>query len=87
MFFLAQEWGKVEKVLPRVRMLPGERHRDRVLSADEEARYLMAATAIGNGILEDYQRALEGIRATVRGEPPIKPKDPFLLRDVVDGTD
>jgi hypothetical protein len=32
MFLLAQEWGKVEKVLPRVRMLSGERHRERVLT-------------------------------------------------------
>jgi integrase len=40
MFHLAQEWGKVEKVLPRVRMLSGERHRERVLSSAEEKRYL-----------------------------------------------
>ena len=40
MFHLAQEWGKVEKVLPRVRMLPGERHRERVLTGEEEKRYL-----------------------------------------------
>ena len=32
MFHLAQEWGKLEKVSPRVRMLPGERRRERVLS-------------------------------------------------------
>ena len=32
MFMLAMEWGKVEKVLPRVRMIPGEAHRDRILS-------------------------------------------------------
>src|SRR5439155_15497909 len=42
MFALAQEWRTVEKVLAKVRMLPGEKHRDRVLSADEEARYLAA---------------------------------------------
>jgi integrase len=29
-----------------------------------------------------YHRALEGIRATQRGEEPIEPRDPFLLRDV-----
>ena len=45
-------------------MLPGENHRDRVLTADEEERYL------------------EGIRATMRGDQPIAPADPFLLRDV-----
>jgi integrase len=43
MFHLAQEWRKVEKALPSVKMLPGERHRDRVLIPDEEARYLAKA--------------------------------------------
>ncbi len=33
-------------------------------------------------MLEAYQRALEGIRATVRGQQPAKPDDPYLLRDV-----
>ncbi|MBK5291328.1 MAG: tyrosine-type recombinase/integrase [Acidobacteriia bacterium] len=82
MLKLAMEWGKVEKALPKVEMLPGENHRDRVLSADEEAHYLEAATAIGEEILESYRRALEGIRANMRGEQPIRPEDPFLLRDV-----
>jgi site-specific recombinase XerD len=43
MFFLAQEWGRVEKALPRVRMISGENHRERVLTADEERVYLAAA--------------------------------------------
>jgi integrase len=81
MLKLATEWGKVEKVLPKVEMLPGENQRNRVLTAEEETRYLDAATDIGNGILESYLRALEGIRATMRGELPIRPEDPFLLRD------
>lgn len=29
MIHLSQEWGKVDKVLPRIRMLSGERHRER----------------------------------------------------------
>ena len=78
---LAVDWGKVEKVLPRVEMLPGENHRDRVLSEEEESRYLESATAIGNSIEEAYQRALNGIRATMRNGQPIKPEDPFILRD------
>ena len=82
MLKLATEWGKVDRALPKVEMLPGERHRERVLSADEEARYLGAATLIGDGILETYRRALEGIRAIQRNEQPVKPKDPYLLRDV-----
>jgi integrase len=43
MFHLAEEWGRVQKSLPRVKMVPGENHRERVLSADEEALYFRAA--------------------------------------------
>ena len=39
---LAVEWGFVEQA-PRVKMLSGERHREFVLSAAEEAKYLAAA--------------------------------------------
>jgi integrase len=81
MLKLAVEWGKVEKALPKIEMLPGENHRDRVLSEDEESRYLDAAKAIGEDIQECYRRALEGIRAVMRGKQPIEPTDPFLLRD------
>src|ERR1700722_17275087 len=82
MFALATEWGKVERVLPRVRMLPGEAHRERVICVNEEKAYLEAAQAIGMGVLEAYQRALVGTRAPQRGGIPVKPRDPFLLRDV-----
>ena len=82
MLKLATEWGKVDRALPKIEMLPGENHRERVLSAEEEIRYLEAATAIGEEIRESYSRALKGIRATVRGEQPKRPQDAFLLRDV-----
>jgi integrase len=82
MLKLAMEWGKVDKALPKVEMLPGENHRERVLSADEEDRYLEATTAIGEDIQESYRHALAGIRATMRGNQPIRPEDPFLLRDM-----
>ena len=82
MLRLAVEWGKVEKAAPRISLLPGERRRERVLTPAEEAAYLKAAQQIGDGILSAYQSALEGIRATSRGEQPIKPEDPYLLRDV-----
>jgi hypothetical protein len=78
---LATEWGKVDKILPKIKMLPGENHRDRVLSADEESRYFEAATSIGNQIQENYQRALTGIRAVRRGRQP-QTRDAYLLRDV-----
>jgi integrase len=82
MLHLAVEWGKTEKAAPRVFLLPGERRRERVLTIDEESAYLTAAQRIGEGILAAYERALKGIRATARDEQPVKPEDPFLLRDV-----
>lgn len=81
MFHLAQEWGRVTTVLPRVRMLSGERQRERVLTAEEEQNYLQATLALGRELDDAYRRALEGIRATKRGEQPTRP-DAYLLRDV-----
>ena len=82
MFGLAIEWKRVERVLPRVRLIAGEAHRDRVLAVSEEKPYFEAAQKLGFDALAMYDRALEGIRATQRGQVPIKPRDPFLLRDV-----
>ena len=79
---LATEWGKVQKILPKIEMLPGENHRERVLSEEEETRYLAGAAEVGDQIQATYQHALEGIRAKKRGEHPLKPEDPFILRDV-----
>jgi integrase len=42
MLRLAVEWGALE-VAPEIKMLPGERHRDRVVTSEDEARYLSAA--------------------------------------------
>src|ERR1022692_3959815 len=53
-FHLAAEWGKVSTILPRVRLLAGENHRERVLTPGEERKYLDAATAIGHGLSEGY---------------------------------
>ena len=39
---LAAEWG-VLTVVPRIKMLPGERHREHVVAPEEEMRYLAAA--------------------------------------------
>ena len=38
----AADWGVIEKA-PQIKLLPGERHREHVVSLDEEARYLAAA--------------------------------------------
>ncbi len=81
MFHLATEWGRVTRVLPRVRLLPGENHRERVLSFKEEEAYLDAAARVGHDIEEAYQQALKGIRALQRGQLPKRP-DSYLLRDV-----
>jgi integrase len=78
---LSLEWGKIEKVPPKIQMLPGENERDRVLTDDEEARYLAAAAQVGASIEEAYRRALTGIRAH-NGETPMKPEGPYQLRDV-----
>ena len=40
---LAAEWGLIEAA-PRIKMLPGERHREHVVSAEEEERYLLSAS-------------------------------------------
>jgi integrase len=82
MLRLAFEWGVLEKPALRVQMLPGENERDRVLNGAEESRYLKATAAVGESILAAHARALDGIRAQLRGEIPAEPSDPFLLRDV-----
>jgi integrase len=79
-FHLALEWARVSTVLPRVRLLRGENHRERVLTPGEEKKYLDAATDLGHGLNEAYRRALEGIRAVKRGQQPQK-TDAYLLRD------
>ncbi len=68
MFSLAQEWGKVEKALPKVRVLPGEEHRERVLKADEERCYLDAS----GPLLRDV--------ATILIDCDLTPEERFRLR-------
>jgi len=45
MLRLAAEWGELQSV-PTIKRLPGERHRERVVSYEEEARYLAAASEL-----------------------------------------
>lgn len=42
MLRLAVEWGRIASV-PKVKLLSGESHRERVISREEEARYLVCA--------------------------------------------
>jgi hypothetical protein len=69
MLKLAAEWGKVERLLPKVEMPSGENHRERVLSADEERRYLSAASA-QSYLLRDVTTILPRLRTTPRGMLP-----------------
>ncbi len=50
MLGLVFEWGLLEKPGLRVYVLPGENERDRVLSAEEESRYLKAIAALGENV-------------------------------------
>lgn len=68
MFTMALEWGKVQKSLPRVRMLPGERHRERVLANEEEALYLNNATPLLRTV------------ATILLDCGLRPEECFRLR-------
>lgn len=45
MLRLAVEWGVLDTA-PKVKMLPGERHRDWVVTQEEEAKYLSAASEL-----------------------------------------
>lgn len=85
MFHLAQEWSKVEKALPRVKMLPGERHRERVLTAEEEEVYLRAA-GLDAMLLYADPFLLRDV-ATILLDCGLRPEECFRLRpeNVADG--
>jgi integrase len=63
---VAVEWGELGTA-PKVKLLSGERHRERVLTADEEARYLGAAS----GLLADV--------ATVLVDTGLRPEECYRL--------
>jgi integrase len=64
---LAVEWGAVDAAI-KIRLLPGERRRERVVTPEEEARYLHAAT-----------EPLASI-ATVLIDTGMRPEECFRLR-------
>ena len=63
----AADWGLVP-MMPKIKMLPGERHRERVVSVEEEARYLAAASE------------LLGSVATVLADTGLRPEECYRLR-------
>jgi integrase len=75
MLRLAVEWGTIEKQPCAVRMVPGAKHRDRVLSLEEEREYLAAAPLN----LRHF--------ATILLDTALRPEELFRLRfeDVRDG--
>lgn len=64
---VAVEWGELGAA-PKVRMLPGERHRERVLTGEEEARYLLSA----GKLLADV--------ATVLVDTGLRPEECYRLK-------
>jgi len=85
MFRLAEEWGKVEKALPNVKMLPGEKHRERVLTAEEEALYLKGASS--DAMEQHADECLMRDVATILLDCALRPEECFRLRaeNVADG--
>lgn len=84
-FHLAQEWGRVQRALPNVKMLPGEKHRERVLTRAEEELYFRGASTEA---MEHYaDPALLRDVATILLDCALRPEECFRLRgaNVVDG--
>jgi integrase len=78
MFHLAQEWGKVEKALPSVRMVPGENHRERVLTAQEEVMYLAGAKS--EAMNQHMDASLLSDVASILLDCGLRPEECFRLR-------
>ena len=64
---LAFEWGRIER-FPKIKMLPGEPRRERVLKPEEEARYLAVTPEPMQSI------------ATVLVDTGLRPEESFRLR-------
>lgn len=85
MFNLAMNWKKVETRLEVVRMLPGERRRDRVLTPAEEVLYLSAARS---SVMQKHSDpALLGDIDTILIDCGLRPEECFRLMpaNLVDG--
>lgn len=78
MFHLAQEWGKVEKALPTVRIVPGENHREQVLSTEEEALYFAGAKS--DAMHQHMDPSLLSDVATTLLDCGLRPEECFRLR-------
>lgn len=85
MFHLAQEWGRVERALPNVKMLPGEKHRERVLTTAEEDLFFRGAST--DAMAQYADPALLRDVATILLDCGLRPEECFRLRseNVADG--
>jgi integrase len=85
MFRLAQEWGRVEKALPTVKMVPGENHRERVLAPEEESLYFRAANTEAMEQHADPRLLADVARIVL--DCGLRPEECFRLRreNVVEG--
>jgi site-specific recombinase XerD len=85
LFHLAEEWGRVERALPKVKMLPGEKHRERVLTAAEEELYFKGAST--EAMEQFADAALLREVATILIDCALRPEECFRLRseNVVEG--
>jgi integrase len=84
-FHLAQEWGRVGRALPNVKMLPGEKHRERVLTTAEENVYFAGASTEAMSQFADAS-LLRDV-ATILVDCGLRPEECFRLRaeNVVEG--
>jgi integrase len=78
MFHLAQEWGKVERALPTVRMVPGEKHRERVLTREEETLYFAGAKS--EAMNQHVDPSLLSDVASILLDCGLRPEECFRLR-------
>src|ERR1700722_17378077 len=78
MFHLAQEWGKVENALPAVRMVPGENHRERVLTAEEETFYFAGAKS--EAMNQHMDASLLSDVTSILLDCGLRPEECFRLR-------
>jgi integrase len=85
MFHLAEEWNRVEKSLPNVKMLPGENHRKRVLTPVEEAFYFKGASS--PAMQRHRQPSLLRDVAAILLDCGLRPEECFRLQpeNVADG--
>lgn len=78
MFHLAEEWGKVQKALPKVKMLAGEKHRERVLTPMEEDIYFKGAST--EAMSQHADAALLRDVTTILLDCGLRPEECFRLR-------